>query len=92
MTYPSNDGPSDADTTYRVTASELRSFVERIENLEVQRKEIGVDIREIYTESKARGYDTAVIRKLIADRKKDPNTLSEFEAILDLYKEVLGDI
>ena len=92
MGYPSNDGPSDEDTSYRVTASELRAFVERIERQEAERKEIGVDIKEIYAEAKSRGYDTAVIRKLISDRKKDPQTRQEFEAILEMYKDVLGDI
>ena len=93
MTYPSNDGPEDeTQSSYRVTASELRAFVERVERLSAEKADLQTDIKEVFSEIKSRGYDPAVVRKLIADRKKDPQTISEFEAVLEMYKEALGDV
>ena len=78
------------DTTYRVTADELRQFVERYERLEMEKKDIADQQKEVMAEAKGRGYDTKVLRKLVALRKRDPQDLSEEEAVLDLYKEALG--
>jgi len=75
---------------YRVTAGELRSFVERFERLEIEKKDIADHQKEVMAEAKSRGYDTKVLRKVIALRKKDPQEISEEEAVLDLYKEALG--
>lgn len=73
-----------------VTAAELRQFIERFERLEQEKKDIMDSQKEVMSEAKARGYDTKVMRKLIALRKKDPNEISEEEAILELYREALG--
>ncbi|MFY0690987.1 MAG: DUF2312 domain-containing protein [Paracoccaceae bacterium] len=78
------------DTSYRVTADELRQFVERFERLEMEKKDIADQQKEVMAEAKARGYDTRVMRKLVALRKRDPQDLSEEEAVLELYKEALG--
>jgi uncharacterized protein (UPF0335 family) len=78
------------DTTYRVTADELRQFVERYERLEMEKKDIADQQKEVMAEAKGRGYDTKVLRKLVALRKRDPQDISEEEAVLDLYKEALG--
>lgn len=77
------------DTT-RVAREELRSFVERFERLEEEKQEVMAHQKELMAEAKGRGYDTGVMRKLIALRKKDPQKLSEEEAILELYRQALG--
>ncbi len=78
------------DTSYRVTADELRQFVERIERLEAEKKDIADQQKEVMAEAKGRGYDTKVMRKLIALRKRDSNDIAEEEAVLEMYKEALG--
>ena len=77
-------------STYRVTAGELRAFIDRFERLEIEKKDIADQQKEVMAEAKARGYDTKVMRKLVALRKMDPQEISEEEAVLDLYKEALG--
>ena len=77
-------------STYRVTAAELRAFVERFERLEAEKKDIADQQKEVMAEAKGRGYDTRVMRKLVALRKKDPQEISEEEAVLQLYKDALG--
>ena len=73
-----------------VTTEELRQFVERIEQLEAEKKDIAEQIKETLAEAKGRGYDTKVLRKLIAIRKRRADDLAEEEAILDLYRSALG--
>ena len=73
-----------------VAAGQLRSFVERIERLEEEKKGIADDIRDVYGEAKGNGFDVKVLRKVIALRKKDANERQEEEAILDLYMQALG--
>ncbi len=75
---------------YKVTAGELRQFVERYERLEQEKKDIADQQKEVMAEARARGYDVRVLKKLIALRKKDPQEISEEEAILQLYREALG--
>ncbi|WP_333683576.1 DUF2312 domain-containing protein [Pontibaca methylaminivorans] len=78
------------DTSYSVTAEELRQFVERIETLEAEKKDIADQQKEVMAEAKGRGYDTKVLRKIIALRKRDKDDIAEEEAILEMYKEALG--
>lgn len=79
-----------AAANYRVTAGELRQFVERIERLEIEKKDIADQIREVYSESKARGYDQKALRAIVSLRKKDKDEVAEQEAVLEMYKEALG--
>lgn len=79
-----------SQTTYRVAADELRSFVERFERLEAEKKDIADQQKEVMAEAKSRGYDTKVLRKVVGLRKRDPRDLSEEEAVLELYKDALG--
>ena len=79
-----------ADAQYRVTAGELRQFVERYERLEAERRDLADQMKEVMAEARARGYDVKVLRKLIALRKRDTAEVSEEEAILELYKQALG--
>lgn len=84
-----NEQTTNSDS-YRVTADELRQFVERYERLEQEKKDVAEQQKEVMAEAKARGYDTKVMRKLVALRKRDPEDISEEEAVLQLYKEALG--
>ena len=78
------------DGVYRIAAAELRQFVERYERLEAEKKDIADQAKEVLAEAKGRGYDTAVMRKLIALRKRKPDDLAEEEAVLEMYKAALG--
>ena len=78
------------DSTYRVTADELRQFIERHERLEMERKDLLDQQKEVLAEAKSRGYDTRVIKKVMAIRRRDPQEVLEEDAVLDLYKEALG--
>lgn len=73
-----------------VAADQLRLLIERIERLEEEKKGIADDIKDVYGEAKANGYDTKALRKIVALRKKDANEREEEEAILELYKNALG--
>ncbi len=79
-----------ADATYRVTADELRQFIERIERLDQEKKDIAEQQKEVMAEAKGRGYDTKVIRKVIALRKREPDDIAEEEAVMEMYKQALG--
>ena len=69
---------------------QIRSLVERIERLEEEKKTIAGDIKEVYAEAKANGFDTKILRKVISLRKKDRHEREEEEAVLDLYMQALG--
>ncbi len=73
-----------------VAADRLRSIVERIERLEEERKALGSDIKDIYSEAKSAGFDVKVLRQLISIRKKEPAEVEEQETLLDVYRHALG--
>ena len=81
---------SDIESSYRVTADELRQFVERIERLDAEKKDLAEQQKEVMAEAKGRGYDTKVMRKLITMRKRDKDDIAEEDALLEMYKEALG--
>lgn len=85
-----DDAQDITQTTYRIAADELRSFIERMERLEAEKKDIADQQKEVMAEAKSRGYDTKVLRKVIALRKRDPHEISEEEAVLEVYKDALG--
>ena len=76
--------------SYRVAAGELRAFVERYERLEAEKKDIVEQQKEVMAEAKGRGYDTKVMRKVIALRKREKDDIAEEESVLELYKDALG--
>ena len=76
--------------TYNVTAADLRQFIERIEALESEKAAVAKQIRDVYAESKARGYDQKALKAIVALRKKGQNEAAEEQAVLDLYKSALG--
>jgi len=78
------------DGVYRVAAGELRAFIERFERFEAEKKDAADAQKEVMAEAKARGYDTRVLRKVIALRKRDKDDIAEEEAVLEMYKEALG--
>jgi uncharacterized protein (UPF0335 family) len=79
-----------AASAYSVTADELRQFIERAEQLAAEKKDVAEQEKELFAEAKGRGYDTKVMRKVIALRKRKPDDVAEEEAILDMYKSALG--
>ena len=78
------------ETAQTVAAGQLRSFIERIERLEEDKKTVADDIKEVYAEAKGNGYDVKVLRKVVAIRKQDQNERLEQEAVLDTYMAALG--
>jgi len=82
-----NSGTADS---YSVTADELRQFIERAEQLASEKKDIAEQEKELFAEAKARGYDTKVMRKVIALRKRKPDEIAEESAVLAMYCEALG--
>jgi len=76
--------------SYRVTGEELRQFVERFERLEIEKKDISDQQKEVLAEAKSRGYDTRIMRKIVSLRKRDLEDVAEEEAILSMYKTALG--
>ena len=73
-----------------IAGDRLKSFIERIERLEEERKTLGADIKEVYAEAKGTGFDTKIMRQLIRLRKMDKDDLDEQETLLDVYKRALG--
>lgn len=68
----------------------LAAYIERIERLEEERKELGADVREIYAEAKGNGFDTKVMRQILRLRKMTPADRAEAEFLRDSYKKLLG--
>ena len=77
---------ADAETT----DDRLRLLIERVERLEEEKKGISDDIRDVYAEAKAVGYDGKIMRQIVRLRKMKPDDRREMETILDLYKSALG--
>jgi len=73
-----------------VAAEQLRLFIERIERLEEEKKGIADDIKDVYLEAKANGYDVKTMRSIIRLRKMERNARMEAEALLETYKSALG--
>jgi uncharacterized protein (UPF0335 family) len=76
--------------SYNVTADELRQFIERYEHLDAEKKDIADQQKEVLAECKGRGYDTKVLKKIIALRKRSSDEVAEENAVLELYAAALG--
>jgi uncharacterized protein (UPF0335 family) len=76
--------------TYIIAKDQLKSFVERIERLSAEKATISDDIKDIYGEAKSMGFDTKILKKVIALRKKDEQERTDEEMILDTYLTALG--
>lgn len=88
--HNSGDASPDPDSLNATAQSQLGSLVERIERLETEKAEIAEQIREVFAEAKGNGFDTKILRRLIARRRVDRAKLAEEEALLDLYESALG--
>lgn len=73
-----------------VTADELRLFIERAEQLASEKKDVAEREKELFAKAKGRGFDTKVMKKVIALRKRKADDIAEEDAILDMYKSALG--
>ena len=78
------------DTKTTFAQGQLKSLIERIERLEEEKKALAGDIKEVYAEAKANGFDTKIMRKVISLRKKDRTEREEEEAMILLYLNALG--
>lgn len=81
---------ADGANTYPVAADELRQLIERFEQLDSEKRDVAEQQKELMAEAKGRGYDTRVMRKVIALRKRKPDDIAEEEAVLEMYKTALG--
>ncbi len=80
----------DDNTAEGVAKKQLHAFVERIERLEEEKKTIAEDIKDVYGEAKGMGFDTKILKKVVALRRKDEQERMEEEAILETYMIALG--
>ena len=73
-----------------IAVERLKSFIERIERLEEEKRVLGSDIKEVYAEAKGTGFEPKIMRQIIKIRRKDKGEVDEEESLLDLYKRALG--
>jgi len=73
-----------------IAGERLKSFIDRIERLEEEKRALAEDIKEVYAEAKGVGFDAKIMRQIIKIRKMDQDDLDEQEALLDTYKRALG--
>lgn len=86
---PASAAANETPTT-RFAKDQLKAFIERVEKLEEEKKAIADDIRDVYAESKASGFDVKALRTIIRLRKMDANERAEQDAILETYMHALG--
>lgn len=75
---------------HNLSADRLRSLIERIERLQEEKQALQSDIKDIFQEAKSAGFDPKAMRRLLAERKQDPNELEELNSLLDVYRLALG--
>lgn len=75
---------------YAVTAAQLRQFVERLEQLAAEKRDIAEQEKEVFAEAKGRGYLVMAIRQIIKERRRKPDELAEEQVVLDVYRAALG--
>ena len=78
------------DDITSATAGQLRAFIERVERLHDERKDLGDDIKDVYAEAKSNGFDVKAIKHIVSLRSKDANEVKEFEEVVSLYKSAIG--
>ena len=79
-----------SDAGHNVTDDRLRLLIERVERLEEEKQAIADDIKDVFLEAKAVGYDAKIMKQVIRLRKMQDDDRREMETILDLYKSALG--
>ena len=85
-----NDMNDESFSTTAVAAGQLKAIIERIERLEEEKKAVAEQIKEVFAEAKANGFDTKTLRKVVQLRKRSTEERQEEEALLDLYLHALG--
>ena len=73
-----------------IAGDRLKSFIERIERLEEERRTLSADLKEVYAEAKGTGFDTKIMRQIVRLRRMDKDDLDEQETLLDVYRRALG--
>jgi len=73
-----------------IAGAQLKSFIERIERLEDEKRALGEDVKEVYAEAKGSGFEPKIMRQIIKIRRMDKEEHDEQETLLDLYKRALS--
>jgi uncharacterized protein (UPF0335 family) len=76
--------------TDNVSAAQLKQFIDRVETLEEEKRELSTQIKDVYSEAKGEGFDTKIMKMIVRLRRMDHNARQEEEALLDTYKSALG--
>jgi uncharacterized protein (UPF0335 family) len=87
-----DDASAHPDVLNQAAQGQLKSIIERIERLEVEKSEIAEQIKEVFAEAKGNGFDVKILRKVVRIRKQDKAKRMEEDAILDLYLSAIGEI
>ena len=74
-----------------ISAQRLKSFIQRIERLEEEKKTLGADVREVYSEAKSGGFDPKIMRKVVSLRRLDKAERAEQEALMQVYLDAIGE-
>ena len=88
----SNAAVASEQAAHHFAKDQLKAFIERVERLEEEKKTIADDIRDVYAEAKAVGYDTTALRQIVKLRKQDKAERDEQQTILETYMHALGMI
>jgi len=81
---------TDSSDVGGIAADQLRSFIERIENLEEEKSNLQNDIKDVYAEAKAAGFDTKIMRQIVRLRKMDRDDLAEQDELLEVYRRAIN--
>ena len=77
------------ERVHQVTGQQIRAYIERAEQLEQEKAAIGDDLKAVFAEAKSQGYDPKILRRLIADRRRNADDVQSEQALLDLYRDAL---
>ena len=86
----SDDSSGETANVGGIAGDQLRSYIERIERLEEEKAALAADIKEVFAEAKANGFDVKIMRQVLRLRKMDKDDRDEVETLLELYKRALG--
>ncbi|MCR9174539.1 MAG: DUF2312 domain-containing protein [Alphaproteobacteria bacterium] len=85
-----DDSSGETENVGGIAGDQLRSYIERIERLEEEKAALAADIKEVFAEAKANGFDVKIMRQVLKLRKMDKDDRDEVETLLELYKRALG--
>jgi len=77
------------DNSLRVDRNQLKGFIERVERLEEEKRTVADDIKDVYAEAKAHGYDVQIMRQMVRRRRQDREERETRDALLALYEDAL---